>query len=185
MSHLDSVYDYMSYSELYRNKDLLSPNNLKKLEEKENFVSSNFPSKIIELFGGYEKFIDYPILEFKEKFVGSTDYIDRIKPADVTHPIMIGVDCYKRAFVTIRSINKYGVKVVDTLFQRYTDEKTTWSNGCHDVGINFSYGGYFFSGNSFRNDKMVQNLKLLLSGADSYTITNYKNEEINVYAKIV
>jgi hypothetical protein len=131
----------------YLNKKFI--NNFKK---KRTFILDKFPNKIISIFG-MENMINYPILEFKNKFIGYTDYIDSIRPDDLSEPIMIGVDCFKRAFVSIRTviINENRDPVVDTLFQRYTNEKEKWTYGC---------SGYGF----IRNDSL-----------DNITITNIKN----------
>ena len=42
-----------------------------------------------------------PILPFQRKFVGGTDYIDGIRSTDLTAPIMVGVDCYRRPYIVI------------------------------------------------------------------------------------
>ena len=73
-----------------------------------------------------------PLLPFKEDFLGSTDYIDRITQKDLTHAVMWGVDCYLRPYFTVLYLygkNKTGTrprlfKLV--CFQRYTGSPKTW-----------------------------------------------------------
>lgn len=56
------------------------------------FQDSGFPMRLIT---------QLPILPFQRKFVGGTDYIDRIRSTDLTAPIMVGVDCYRRPYIVI------------------------------------------------------------------------------------
>ena len=44
-----------------------------------------------------------PILKWKSYFEGSTGYIDQINPKNVAYPIMIGIDDYKRPYITIKT----------------------------------------------------------------------------------
>jgi hypothetical protein len=43
-----------------------------------------------------------PVLEYRDTFLGATDYLDGITSLDLNYPIMIGRDCYKRGFIAIR-----------------------------------------------------------------------------------
>ena len=58
---------------------------------------------------------------------------------------------------------RYGeIYSVDTLFQRYTGEKKTWTNGtCNSRGV-ITESGYFYSGGKFRHKYVKQNIKNLL-----------------------
>ena len=60
------------------------------------FKDTFFPEKLIKLL---------PVLPCKRNYVGCTDYIDGIRAKDLTHPIMIGVDHFRRPFITIRYVN--------------------------------------------------------------------------------
>ena len=86
-----------------------------------------------------------PIIKFQKKFVGSSDYIDFIGINDLTHSIMVGRDCYRRPFISIKYKcldekleNRYDDINIDinrtyliTIFQRYTDISSTWCKaGC-------------------------------------------------------
>ena len=56
------------------------------------FQDSGFPMRLIT---------QLPILPFQRKFIGGTDYIDGIRSTDLTAPIMVGVDCYRRPYIVI------------------------------------------------------------------------------------
>ena len=132
---------------------------------KQYYISKNFDDNIILMMGGMENMIKIPILEWKDNFLGGTDYIDRIKPEDLNHKIMMGIDRYQRPFICFR-IKRYNQRYgeiysVDTLFQRYTGEKKTWTNGtCRNSLITES--GYFYSGGKFRHKYVKQNIRNLL-----------------------
>ena len=57
------------------------------------FNKTILPKKLIELL---------PVLPWKRNYVGCTDYIDGIRAKDLTYPIMIGVDHFRRPFITIK-----------------------------------------------------------------------------------
>jgi len=69
-----------------------------------------------------------PHLNFKSRFIGGTDYIDKITVNDVTDPIMIGKDSFDRCFITLRIIENGVVKLI-TLFQRFTKNNNFWTSG--------------------------------------------------------
>ena len=87
--------------------------------KKKNFVVNNYHKKIIKMFN-LENLLDYPILKWEDKYLGSTDYIDCIFKNDTNNSIMIGIDKYRRPFITIKITD--GKKIsVNTLFQRYSN----------------------------------------------------------------
>lgn len=57
--------------------------------------------------GGLQRFLAYPILEWREDFMGFTDYIDRIRPLDLSDPVMIGRDGYGRSFIALRIMSSW------------------------------------------------------------------------------
>lgn len=69
-----------------------------------------------------------PILEWNDKYLGTTDYIDRITTDDVNYSIMRGIDRFNRTFFTFR-FKIDGKLCVYTLFQRYTDDHNLWTFG--------------------------------------------------------
>ena len=133
---------------------------------KQYYISKNFDNNIILMMGGIENMINIPILKWNDKFIGSTDYIDKIKPENMHSKIMIGIDCYKRPFICFRTKRyhkKFGeIFTVDTLFQRYTAEKKTWTNGTCGPDRIITESGYFYSGGKFRHEHVKQNIKNLL-----------------------
>ena len=75
------------------------------------------------------------VLPWESRFEGATDYIDRIKPEDVSEPVMVGIDNFRRSFVTFRIKLTYLKKnltkhIVQTFFQRYTPTQLPWMPGC-------------------------------------------------------
>ena len=60
-----------------------------------------------------------------EKRMGCTDYIDFLKWDEVTSPIIKGVDIYGRFFIVIKLIVD-GNKIMETYFQRFTDNYNHW-----------------------------------------------------------
>lgn len=91
--------------------------------------------KMMALFGGREEFERLPVLDIGDK-MGKTDYIDFIKPSDMTDPIMRGKDKYGREFFSIRAKINGEQQQVQTFFQRHLKEGT-WSDG-GDIIINGS-----------------------------------------------
>lgn len=76
----------------------------------------------------------FPVLEFQDRFIGATCYLDGIACTDPPHPIMVGRDKHGRGFLTVRykceedwvfdgETRKATPNAVHflTLFQRYTD----------------------------------------------------------------
>ena len=83
--------------------------------------NTNERTKAHDLILNIEKF---PVLDLKNK-KGFTDYIDFIKLEDVSSPIMGGVDVNKRNFIVFKLIIDKEI-ILQTLFQRYTNDLFTW-----------------------------------------------------------
>ena len=92
-----SKSNYNDFKDLFK---LLIKNQIKFIKK------CNFDKNIIDLFGGFNKFYLFPILKWKEEFLGGTGYIDNIYPNNLSSNIMIGIDCYTRPFITIRTKKK-------------------------------------------------------------------------------
>ena len=129
---------------------------------------------VIELFGGYKKFITYPLLNFKNYYIGCTDYIDRVKHNDMISPIMIGIDYFKRPFISIRYLEDNKKKVV-TVFQRYTEDNNLWSHGTAYMGNSIISFSSFFNGNDFKDDSYI-NIKRLLKNDPNIIFNGYDGE---------
>jgi hypothetical protein len=97
----------------------------------------------------------YPILNIGNKG-GHTDYIDFLKWDEVTNPVMIGIDCYKRYFVVVKFFvnNKY--KLMQTFFQRYTDG-SGWMGCGHATTNLISTSGYM-------NEHQFQLIRDIING---------------------
>ena len=73
---------------------------------------------------------------------GSTDYIDFIRPDDVSATCMQGTDRFNRNFITAKfTDHKNNKPFVWTLFQRYTDDSNYWTIGGREpTDVGFSGG---------------------------------------------
>lgn len=68
-----------------------------------------------------------PQLKCKPYFIGGTYYIDGIGIQDIRHSISIGVDVFRRPFITLAYREDVSKKAhCLTVFQRYTDNKHMW-----------------------------------------------------------
>mgnify|MGYP001313893519 CR=1 FL=1 len=121
----------------------------------------NFDKNIINLLGGFNKFYLFPILKWKEEFLGGRGYIDNIYPNNLSSSIMIGIDCYTRPFVTIRTKKRNNnIRSVIVLFQRYSDDTKSWTHS----NINWiCEGGYFLSKNKIQHKLLKDNINNLLN----------------------
>lgn len=157
------TYNHLSYDDLknilvalddYHPLKNLIGNDL--LESKKNdkllFIVKYFPQILINAFGGLDRFVEYPILQFKKKFIGDTGYLDNIKDKDLKEPIMIGIDNYlKRPFIAIKTVIEGDVEV-NVLFQRYTNSNGYWIIGKWSKWVKyplFPEGGFLL--NDFEN----------------------------------
>ena len=102
-------------------------------------VLKTFPEPIFNLLHQTlrAKINNITVLPWESRFEGATDYIDRIKPKDVSEPVMIGIDDFRRSFVTLRIKLTYLTKnltkhIVQTFFQRYTPTQLPWVPGCSE-----------------------------------------------------
>jgi len=103
-----------------------------------------------------------PVLKFKKKFIGGTDYIDRIKHYHLRSPIMVSVDCLKRPFISIR-YEYSGTYAVLTVFQRYTDDTNQW-NKAGDASGEYPLMGCASTGFSKKDKNIfIKNLCRLLN----------------------
>lgn len=88
-------------------------------------------------------------IDYNPKWMGSTDYIDNIEPADISgNPFRCCYDTYGRLALILRRENDVAV-----LFQRHTDKTQTWAFASKTLPI----GGCRLS------DSMVARLALQLS----------------------
>lgn len=75
----------------------------------------------------------FPQIETDSR-IGETGYIDFLTLDEVTKPVMTGLDCLSRPFIVIKMdvLDKDGhikTQLMETFFQRYTDNPNLWM-GC-------------------------------------------------------
>ncbi len=96
--------------------------------------------KVMDLFGGAVGFSRLPELAWKDEFhAGGTGYIDGVRPTDMEKPMMRGIDYANRPFLAVKVVREVpsdddsaaAQEEAFVLFQRYTDDLNTWTNGCH------------------------------------------------------
>lgn len=107
---------------------------------KEKTIQKYFTQELISKLGlTYQDFLDYPWLEFNESFCPG-DYIDNIKLRYIRNPITLTIDNYRRPAIILRyskffkwqglgSSQGWHDKGIETIFQRYTNNKIEWTNG--------------------------------------------------------
>lgn len=137
-------------------------------KKKKELILSTYDKNIIRILGGMKKFIEFPTLKWDDKFMGGTGYIDKIDVNDVSAPIMLGLDIWSRPFITLKVYE--GSPKILTLFQRYTNDNTTWTHGTkYPNNIIWTYSP-FLSDNTFTCDVTVDNIKSLALNKKSITI---------------
>jgi len=160
------VYDIISLSSVSKEQQNLKTffeKDINQAKDKKEMIRIFFSCKIIELMGGMRNMLSFPILEWKNKYLGATGYIDGITPEDLSSSVMIGNDKkYHRPFVTIRTINQNKRKNITTLFQRYTNDKNTWSHGTFGNGF-IPESGHFMNQNIIKHELLAINICNLLN----------------------
>ena len=174
---------YLLPVDVYKLRNFLSPlHTIKSFYDRITYIKCSFPSSIIKVMGGFQKFLSFPALEWKNEFIGFTDYIDRISPCDVSDPIMIGIDCYRRSFITLKLYKDNQQEFVITLFQRYTNDPNTWTHGKRGYLTIIHDSGYFMNSGKWNNDEfkdilhdLCDNKKVVVRQQNieqSYTLVN-------------
>ena len=150
---------FLPCSDIYKIRKIISPlHTIETFFERMEFIRQSYPKLIVEAMGGLENFLTFPILRWKNEFIGFTDYIDRICPSDLDEPVMIGKDGYNRAFITLKLTKGVYVKeFVITLFQRYSTDPGTWTHGKRGYSTFIEGCGYFM--NHFQWAKNNRDLK--------------------------
>ena len=84
------------------------------------------------------RLLNLPKLEWQDRFhEGGTGYIDGIRPKDMPHSAMYGVDNFGRLYVALKTVlrrensSQVSYPGVETFFQRYTDNQNCWTSGNH------------------------------------------------------
>lgn len=126
-------------------------------------------NEIINALGGQEAYDALPVLDLGNRR-GGTDYIDFLRGDDLTAPIMKGVDCFRRPFVSFRyayAEDDYKTQYVETFFQRYTDG-TLWVPGGNGE---LSMGTNIVSSNDAKMQVLYGRLKRIINGSTNNRIT--------------
>jgi hypothetical protein len=127
--------------------------------------------KCCELILELDKF---PELDIGDR-MGSTDYIDFIKMDEVPHSIMCGLDKFKRYFLVMKLIVD-GKIILQTLFQRFTNEVCNW-RGCG----HFSPNGILLFGSGSNITVETINLILSLLKGETVIIKEEHNPDQNYF----
>ena len=148
-----------------QNYNTIKPHLQKNIKEKKQYILTYFPDIIIDIMNNISTLIFAPILKYQEKFEGSTGYIDQIKVTDTPYPIMVGVTIQQRPFITFKLTNQKQ-KFVETLFQRFTNDKFAWTFGTYYYSALSNFNGYttnMYNNKLQINDHLLkQNIKYLL-----------------------
>ena len=144
---------------------------LERMKHNARLINQWFDSSIVSLFGNCAMLAFWPQLEWKDAFLGSTGYIDRIGASDVHAPIHWGRSTCGRAFITLRT--NRGVVV---FFQRYSMEPNTWSVGDGDSTYIFRSPGYFLTRGRLTCSLFGVNLYNLIIGFPKHFSRNWAND---------
>lgn len=148
-----------------QNYNTIKPHLQKNIKEKKQYILTYFPDNIIDIMNNISTLIFAPILKYQENFEGSTGYIDQIKVTDILYPIMVGVTVEQRPFITFKLTNQKQ-KFVETLFQRFTNDKFAWTFGTYYHSALSNFNGYttnMYNNKIQINDYLLkQNIKYLL-----------------------
>lgn len=173
---LKDIYNYICTNSV--NQDKLKLKLINKIKK----VKKWFPHVVWELMNGISSLVFAPELEFKDEFIG-LDYIDGITKNDVIAPIMIGIDKYRRPFITIRTIEEDKYTCVLTIFQRYTNDKSMWTHGINGRSYLVDGTPRIISKFRIQPEKIKENIKHLIDN-DGYIswkgINNYKNIKLKL-----
>lgn len=185
---LKEIYHMLSTNQQYYSS--IKSSFIKKIQAKKLYILCYFPDVIINIMNGISTFVFLPILEYQEHFEGSTGYIDQIKVSDVSYPIMIGVTKCARPFITFKlqdTVRGFTETFVETLFQRYTNDKYTWTFGTFYQSVLSNYNGYttkLYNNQIQINDHLLkENIKLLLKN-ENYIHKTYVKKSDN-YAETI
>ena len=87
-------------------------------------INNTFPNRIVDMVGRNNLLLAEK-LEWDDKWLGNTDYIDRVVFDDLSNTFSYGVDRYRRPFIFVRMRRlKNNNNFIIVIFQRYTDGGT-------------------------------------------------------------
>ena len=125
----------------------------------DRFIKQRIPKQIIDALGGVDKITKYPIIDYKNKFC-TIDYIDKIFIDDVSSNISFGLDNCNRVFIVVKYVIN-GLSVIETLFQRFSNDHSTWAVGSSYYGV-LKSSGYFIN-RGIEDNRIINNLKTIVN----------------------
>jgi len=141
---------------------------LRDFNERSVVSDSKYHERIVEAFGGEKALGSYPVHDLADN-MGYTGYIDFLSPDDLNSPVVRGVDCFKRPFVSVRVRNRAeDTKYVFTIFKRYSSaDSTLWSVGMRRT-LYFADDNNIWSGDTLYDSdyKVLKFIQRLLSNSD-------------------
>ena len=180
---------------------------LQQIKKHKNFIKThNFNEQIIDLFGGINSFIKYPILQWNPEFMGATGYIDYITPKSMSAPIMKGIDSYNRPFVVLRmsvkypsTSNKESNKESNTetetkksktykgcciFFQRHIECSGTWTSATNGYIPLVTESGYFMTNYKLVHKLLEENIQNLLNNKNEITTFDVRGNKKTIMAEL-
>lgn len=119
-----------------------------------------------------------PILDVGKR-MGHTKYIDFITWKEVNYPIMKGVDCCQRKFITLKVIVNQ-VKILQTFFQRYTGGSLWMACGHATQNLFYTSGGMSENQIEFIK-KIIDNQKPILVEDLTPCLECFLNQPVELY----
>lgn len=132
-----------------------------------------FPQRIIDMIGE-ENFKKARLVDWQQKWLGNTDYIDSTRPNDFSseESIFYGVDCYKRPFIflKVKCLSESDERfMMINIFQRYSDTDRLYVACSRDGEANVVLEGGCAIGNE------------LLSNISNFLKNGYATREATEY----
>ena len=150
-----------------------------KIKIKKKWIKKHIVPTLHKIMNGIQTLVFAPFIKYRPRFCGLTGYLDNIKIKDLSYPIMIGQDDSKRSFIVFKlktgyTINNYRFHV-NTLFQRYSDCKHTWTYATNTNFFLTNETGLSTSVNKIYHILLEKNIKNLLNKENyvlNYTVSN-------------
>lgn len=142
-----------------------------------------FPEEIVDVLGGYPKVLALPSLKLSRNL----DYLDSVKPWDLSHSLVRGLDQFDRPFIALKIANNLdNQEHVVTLFKRYISGSLWCTCPCHPTNTPSNHRaskGYekierMFCPGSLNKDK-IESAQKLLKG-QTITQTTFGGEELQL-----
>jgi hypothetical protein len=157
-------------------------------QNKWRLLQKRYHPRIIELTGGMHAMMPLPELGWRGRFLGSTEYLDRLMPGDMTHRVTLGYDeTNLRPFVAFRLFDDENGQSVEVLFQRFRGIMGTWTNALCDGSGFVCESGYFMREGVLQHDLLAFNICNLLEDRGSAVLRYaypWSNELVTVPCRL-